>query len=136
MPADGDSLVLHEVAEALAHGHRERIVEAFRADEVVVDVGERDPCGGARGHVHLHHIASSGIEEDAGDDSERRAAVPHLVDLLHLRQLSERQEALREDRMRVGDVVAPGHDAGHHFKQTILAWLHRRPPLARLWSSV
>ena len=107
-----------------AHGYRERLVEAFGADEVVVDVRERDPCSGARRDVHLLKALGRRIEEPAGVDDERRAAVPHLVELLHLRKLSERQEALREDGMRVGDVVAPGLDAGDDFKQPIFGGTH------------
>ena len=87
---DGESLVIHEVAEAVSHGYVERLLERTGADEVVVDVRERDPCGGARRDIHLFKALGRRIEEPAGVDDECRTAVPHLVKLLLLRKLSER----------------------------------------------
>jgi hypothetical protein len=128
VPADRDSLVVHEVAQALTHGNHDRLIDAPRADEVVVDVRQRDACGRSRGHIHLHDALPAGVEQTAGDDRECRATMVHLVKLLHLRKLAERQEALREDRVGVGDVVAPRLDEADYLKQPIFGGTHLSLP--------
>ena len=60
-----------------------------------------------------------GIEEPSGVDEERRAAVPHLVELPSVRKLADRQEALGEHRVRVRDVVVPRLDEGNHLTEPI-----------------
>jgi hypothetical protein len=95
---------------------------------VVVDVSEREPGGGARGHVHRHDVLRHRIEEATGDDGERRASVPHLIKLLRLRKLSERQEALREHRVGVRHVVAPRLHEGDHLEQSVFGRPHGDSP--------
>ena len=67
------------------------------------------------------------IEEVAGGDEECGAAVSHLVALAAVRKPSDRQEALREDGVRVGDVIAPRLDERDELKEPILARLHGAP---------
>ena len=127
LPADRDALVVHEVAQALAHGNDERLLHGLAADDVVVDVRKGDPRGGARGHVHLDELLRRRIEEVARGDEECGAAVPYLVALAAVWKLSDWQEALREDGVRVGDVIASRLDEGDELKEPILARLHGAP---------
>src|SRR5512132_235618 len=127
LPADRDALVVHEVAQALTHGNDERLLHGLRADDVVVDVREGDARGGARRHIHLHELLRRRVEEVARGDEECGAAVPHLVALAAVPKLSDWQEALREDRVRVGDVITPRLDKRDELEEPILARLHGAP---------
>ena len=51
LPAYRKTLVVHEVAKAVAHRNGERFTEGARPDDVIVDVGERDPRGGFSGQA-------------------------------------------------------------------------------------
>src|SRR5512132_1053283 len=109
------------------HGNDERLLHGLAADDVVVDVRKGDPRGGARGHVHLDELLRRRIEEVARGDEECGAAVPYLVALAAVWKLSDWQEALREDGVRVGDVITSRLDEGDELKEPIFARLHGAP---------